>query len=211
MGKPRVKKELSERIVSVVESLVHKYYFRFDMYGWATFVVDGHHGDLLINSDWGKWCHTWGGGPKSWGSPTFIEFLKSTNPDYLANKLGYDTETEEIDAEATRRKMKQHIINRRLEGVCFEVDDFPKPTAKEATRLLWQDMMEFCDALAEDQHFAQYCLVSDALGKEFECMSEWIEHRYTGRHVFLTEQLLPTFLGYLRGDFDGKTKPGETN
>lgn len=188
------RKTLKERLVSVTETMVKKYYFRFSEYGWATIVVDDAHGDLLINSDWGKWCHTWGGGPRSWGYPTFTEFLVSASPDYLANKLGYETETRERDVEATRKRLKDQSFelmnHQKIDKVLYDE--------------LNSDIDEFCEAYEEDESFAVYNKTTELMNEWFDCIHEWFEYRTTYRHAFLIEELLPVFLAYLKGELSNE-------
>lgn len=194
---------LKDRLCSVEESMVKKFYFRFTMYGWATIVIDEAHGDLLINSDWGKWCHTWGGGPKNWGAPTFSEFLKSTNPSYIAEKLGYGIETMTMDVDAVELEMKKHIIKRRREGFDITPTQF-SASQKEHTRELWEETLEFTEALRSDEGYARHCLITPAMDKEFPIIEEWLTYKPTTEHKFLSDELLPVFLSYLRGEIRGK-------
>lgn len=199
-----MEENLRDRLRSVEESVVKKFYFRFTHYGWATIVIDDAHGDLLINSDWGKWSHTWGGGPKHWGTPTFTDFLCGTNPWYIAEKLGYGIETMETDVDAMAIEMKKSIIRSRIEGFAIPFNSLYMPSQKEVARELWDETMEFIQALREDEGHARYCCVTEAMNKEFEDLSEWFVYRPQPSFTFLREQLLPVFLSYLRGELDDK-------
>lgn len=102
---------LKDRVWAIEESIgdrVSRYLLRFEPNGWAIFYVDHEWGALTITSDWGSWSHVWGGGPKSWGHPTFLDFVRDRSDcHYLADKLSYGRTRQVVDVKETRRALLQ--------------------------------------------------------------------------------------------------------
>lgn len=195
-------KELKDRITGVEKTTAERYHIRFDAFGWATIVISDQ-GDMLINSDWGDWCYTWGGGPSYWGKKNFKEFLVSSSPDYLGAKLGYDRETNKLDIEATRKCLRGGIIQTRRENYGSSVMPLgPEEEGKAEARRLWEDVDVFCDALEEGQSYAYHCAISEEMNEFFPELYELLVYNHTPRFRMLIEELLPVFLNILEGELD---------
>lgn len=63
-----------------------KYTLR-NIFGYHVIMIDDEYGDLFIASDRGAFKHWWGVTGR--GTPTLREFLVSTSPSYIADKLSY--------------------------------------------------------------------------------------------------------------------------
>lgn len=183
---------LKDRVSSAYEAGtddVTKYYIRFEPFGWAVFYIDHPLGGLTITSDWGSWSYLWSGGPKQWGHPTFVDFLRDrASSGYLADKLSYGRTRHVPDDDATWKGMAEHIIERRRDR---NID-------KHEAREYWRAAKEFCHHLNDGIEAAYLNSEVDHLSGEFECLHEWVVSRTAPKVVFLREELLPTLLGYLR-------------
>jgi hypothetical protein len=181
---------------------VNRYLFRFHPYGWAIFYVDHEWGGLTITSDWGSWSHVWGGGPKTWGNATFVDFLKDrTSCHYLADKLSYGRTRQVPDPDATFKALGSEIIYRRRAG------DLNRDKARE----LWHEMNNFCDMLNDSLDAAYGVLESGGLAEEFDGMHEWVVYVTAPKVTFLIEGLLPVFVAHLNGELEELNGGGMVN
>lgn len=180
----------------------------FDQGGWARFDIDSRLGALTISSDWGDWSHVWGGDPKTWGHPTFVEFLKDrASCHYLADKLYYGhNDRDVIDGDASKKPLRAKIVSARREQT---ID-------KWTARHLWDAVDEVTDELDGKPWSDSVWLVLREVTEEFgdstfdEFFPQIHEHIETEPHprrVLLTKQILPLLISYLRGeiDADGRT------
>lgn len=184
---------LKDRVKSVEESLgdaVNRYLLRFEPNGWAIFYVDHEWGALTITSDWGSWSHVWGGGPKSWGHPTFLDFLSDrAGCDYLADKLSYGRTRDVVDVKRTRKELRDEVLRLRRE------DSIERHHARE----LWEEIDRFCEVVEESGIASSYYFDTPELDKQF-VLHEWLAMETAPKVLFLVEELLPAFVGHLRGE-----------
>jgi hypothetical protein len=184
---------LKHRVKSVEESIgdaVSRYLLRFAPNGWAIFYVDHEWGGLTITSDWGSWSYLWGGGPKSWGHPTFLDFVRDrADCNYLADKLSYGRTRDVVDIDETRKALRAEVVRRRREG------SFDRHEARE----LWKDIDRFCEVVDESGISSAYYFETPELDKHF-VLYEWLVMETAPKVVFLIEELLPAFVAHLRGE-----------
>lgn len=182
------------RIVRCYESeSINRYRFLF-AHGWAIFYVDKAIGLLFVASDWGSWCYFWAGNLDLENKDAFLGFLKESDSSYLATKLFYGQQKEVPDAEKTWEVMATSILKKRLAG----------QLAKDFARLLWDTTREFCDNLDDSMEAAFISCDVYTLQEEFPCLQEWVVMRDSPGFVFLKDELLPIFLGCLRGEIDAR-------
>lgn len=165
---------------------VDRHWFRFWPFGWAAVYVD-HWGILTIASDWGSWSHAWGGSPKTWGAPTFNDFLRGmSSPHYLADKLSYGRTRTVPDPDATEKAMKEHV-----DGLIMTPDEADE---------LREQIDNFCQGLEDSIDVAFLCIQDcDELKEEFDCLHEWVVTKTAPKVVWLIEEFLPVFLAHLQG------------
>jgi len=177
-------------------SVVNRYLFRFKPYSWAIFYIDHEWGGMTINSDWGSWSYNWAGGPTAWGRDTFLEFLQErSSSEYLADKLSYGRTREVPDGPATFASMSERIKELQRDGM-------NSATAHDALA----DVMRYSEVLDDAGIDAAYHTdEAQALGEYFDSLHEWTEMKTAPKVVFLIEQMMPMFVGYLRGE----VKPSE--
>jgi hypothetical protein len=169
--------------------------------GYALFLIDEQTGTLAIVSDWGKWQHMWGGGPRAWGTKTFVEFLAGRDAghcNYLTDKLHYGRTRMVIDGDAT-----QTALEARLREVGRMADDdstmirYLADLRTLTHRLDGKDPNEFWHCWGEVDSALRDLLRNEPI---HEC----IETRWPSSMTFLNEQILPAFVTYLQGYLDGK-------
>lgn len=200
--------DLRGQLAEVEERQTLTIFMTFKSHGWARFNIDGKLGALTIQSDWGDWQHVWGGGPGSWGHPTFTDFLKDrAGCHYLADKLYYGRDDRAvIDGDETRKRLFEKILRAR------RAEDIGKRTARD----LWDAVEDVVDEI-EDRPWGDHVWVvwrdaceefgSIAFSEFFHDVHELICSRPHPRMTFLTEQLLPLMVSYLRGEIDGSGRP----
>lgn len=105
--------------------------------GWANITIDaaGHHGRIMIASDYGDWQYFW----SHCGMP-FKEFLQGLDSGYVAGKFGCGNSY--FDVDRTVGRYKADIIERRRD------DGMTKAAAREVwgelTWLTSSQLPEFC-------------------------------------------------------------------
>jgi hypothetical protein len=178
LQKETMPRTLTDKIRSSVKGVVSRYRVYFENHGWAYMVVDEELGSLYIQSDWGNYAYTWGGGPKNWGNPSFVNFLLTCSPDYLAEKLTYTMDREEVDIEGTRKNLLEHA-----EGTI-------KNTRKDC---VIADINTFCDCM-ENGEPPELAMKDESLEQiflEFDCLHEWILMKPKGWYQILRAELIP--------------------
>lgn len=194
---------LRDRLESVEETQTLTIFMRFKDYGWARFNIDNKLGSLAIQSDWGSWQHVWGGGPSSWGSPTFVDFLKDRDAcHYLTDKLHYGGRTRSVvDGKATAANFGKKIIADRRE---LKIDEYE-------ARSLWRQADDFVREINGRPYGDNVWALLNSYDREFHQFfpdaHEMIETEPAPSLVFLRDQLLPTLIAYLRGEIDGQGHP----
>ncbi len=185
------------KAVEFVTAEVSRFEMWFEPHGWAVFYVDHSWGALTITSDYGVWSHTWGSNPKTLGAPSFLAFIMGKNGKppsyhYLADKLSYGTEPRRVpDVDGTIKGMLREVLMlRRQDSI-----------GKSVARHLWEEVdEEFRGALNDSFDEAYRFSASDEFDEVFEARCEWLLSKCHPKEEFLRDQLLPAFIGSLRGE-----------
>src|SRR5690606_22618574 len=162
----------------------------------------------------GNWQYVWGGGPATWGYPTFLDFLKRGNYHYLTDKLHYGGRKRTvIDEDATRKAMVRRIAQARLGRLKFDprtgryvrTDQITSERARE----LREGVEEFVTSIGGKPWDSSIWEEFRRIEEESYCSDfrdffydahELIEQKDHPRLVFLRDQLLPMLVAYLRGE-----------
>jgi hypothetical protein len=147
-------------------------------FGWALCTVNDATGELTITSDWGNWSHRWSADPKHLGAPSLTHFIGSRGAcNYLADKLSRESgprSGEEFDPEATVKKFRGWLAERRLEQgrdhreLGWDPDDHARAPSSVRQERYWHDIVNNKEPLT--RRIARE--IWDALGGELqECRS----------------------------------------
>jgi hypothetical protein len=193
------------------------YHFNFEAtFGWAIFTVNCHTGEFQIQSDWGDFNYRWHVDHLGYSDvpvETRLKHFLCMRPDahYVANKLTMSRQDlrSEYRDDLTEERIRQEIVKRR------KAQDIDKDAASEA----WWDLKHEVDFGNETALFHTITdAVYEALGMFYmhkgtkmldaAGMSEYIQHRPSGRYMFLVEKLLPFFFDHLRKELEDTPRDG---
>lgn len=169
------------------------FHFRFDRWGWATFIIVEELCEFAIMSDWGNYSHRWPKNGMAKGE-TLKDFLTTTHPEYVLTKFSY-SKTEDLkddfNGEATVERFKGLIRDARRQGACAAED------ARDA-----YDELKLCDESAPPDIFLNR--MPRLLWQLNPDLYELVVYEPSARWRFLNDELLPFFFGWLREQGHGK-------
>jgi hypothetical protein len=82
---------------------------------WTIAFVDST-GCVAILSDYGDWCYRWS--TPNTGHGDFREFFIGIDASYAARKLANESDRNQFDGEATRKRIRQDILRDRRARAC---------------------------------------------------------------------------------------------
>lgn len=135
---------------------------------WSIVFVDST-GCVAVCSDYGDWCHRWV--TKYTGCADFRDFFVDSGADYVASKFGGGRryELDVLDGDATRRRIRRDICERRRQG----------GLSREEARVEW----ELCDSVVEgDREFSLWLRdtrLDDAFELAVHTMAGGLKHWVT--------------------------------
>lgn len=164
-------------------------------FGWALCTVNNTTGELQIMSDWGNWAHMWSPKPEHLGAPSLMHFIADRNAcHYLADKLCVGNgprSGEEFDVDATLKRMRRELAERRLEQGREVVPALSERRARE----LWDDLGSLVDCgRSADLFLERFYRIDGASRWIAEEPWEQLEYSPTTGYLVLLHGILPALV-----------------